>query len=186
MNNIIYVINHILDTKDTAIVAIDGPCASGKTTLAHTLSSHFDTTVIHMDDFFLQPHQRTAERLNLPGGNSDRERLIKEVIEPLFKGKDFCYRPFVCKNMSLGEEIRVTNNSKLTIIEGSYSCHPDLYDFYDLHIFCDIDKDNQYERLKERNPHNINDFMQKWIPMEEKYFEFFDIKNKCEIVYGGR
>jgi len=53
-------------------------------------------------------------------------------------------------------------------------------------IFCDVDKGTQSERILQRNPDKVSDFINKWIPMEEKYFEFFDIKNKCDIVYGGK
>lgn len=42
------------------IFAIDGPCASGKTTLARRLNRHYDCMIFQMDDFFLRPEQRTA------------------------------------------------------------------------------------------------------------------------------
>ena len=45
------------------LVAIDGRCASGKSTLAKDLQKQLDCNVIHMDDFYLQPHQRTTKRL---------------------------------------------------------------------------------------------------------------------------
>lgn len=184
MNVITDAIDGILSKKNKAIIAIDGRCASGKTTLAENLSRKYDAAVIHMDDFFLQPYQRTKERLDTPGGNFDRERFEREVLIPLSSGKRFSFRPFVCKTMSFGEMIHIEEN-RLVIIEGSYSCHPDLYDYYDLHIFSDIDNSIQYERLLRRNPDRISDFKEKWIPMEEKYFDYYDIKNKCEIIYKG-
>ena len=46
------------------IVAIDGRCASGKTTVSKALSEALKATVVHMDDFFLRPHQ--ADRMLLP------------------------------------------------------------------------------------------------------------------------
>ena len=185
MNLIIDKISQLLDKKKSLVVAFDGRCASGKTTLADNISQHFLSNVIHMDDFFLRPSQRTAERLDTPGGNFDRERFTEEVIIPLVKGGGFSYRPFVCSTMTLGDEMFVSPKP-LTIIEGSYSCHPELFDFYDLHIFCDIDENTQYERLFLRNPDKLSDFVNKWIPMEEKYFECFDIKNKCDIIHNGR
>ena len=36
------------------IIAIDGRCAAGKTTLAARLAKELGGDVIHMDDFFLQ------------------------------------------------------------------------------------------------------------------------------------
>ena len=48
--------------KDKILVAIDGRCASGKTTLAGKLAERCESAlqvdhvhVIHMDDFFLRP-----------------------------------------------------------------------------------------------------------------------------------
>ena len=36
-----------------------------------------------MDDFFLQPYQRTADRLSQIGGNVDYERFKKEILDHL-------------------------------------------------------------------------------------------------------
>ena len=43
----------------TILVAIDGKCASGKTTLGYYLKEYFNCNLFHMDDFFLQNYQRT-------------------------------------------------------------------------------------------------------------------------------
>lgn len=72
-----------LRNKQPLIIAIDGRSASGKTTLAKELNELFLSEVIHMDDFFLQPEQRTEERLSEVGGNVDRERFLREVALPL-------------------------------------------------------------------------------------------------------
>ena len=43
-------------SKNTvSIIAIEGRCASGKTTLSKRLSEKLGCGVIHMDDFFLPP-----------------------------------------------------------------------------------------------------------------------------------
>lgn len=55
-----------LERLSRGLVAIDGPCASGKTTLANALGGALGLTVFHMDDFFLRPSQRTPERLAEP------------------------------------------------------------------------------------------------------------------------
>ena len=64
--------------KRPFVIAIDGRAASGKSTLAEQLSTLLEADVIHMDDFFLQPYQRTPERLAEIGGNVDYERFAKE------------------------------------------------------------------------------------------------------------
>lgn len=171
------------EIKDKKIIAIDGRCASGKTTLANKLSKTIDCSVIHMDEFFLRPSQRSIERLNEPGGNVDYERFIIEVINPLKDKKDFIYKAWDCHKEEFSEDIRI-NPNKLTIIEGSYSCHPIFNKYYDLSIFLDINYDTQLKRIKNRNgKDNLLMFKDKWIPLEEKYFEHFDIKDDCDLYF---
>ena len=50
-----------------------------------------------MDDFFLRPEQRTAQRLAQSGGNVDWERFQAEVLIPLRQGISFSYRPYDCR-----------------------------------------------------------------------------------------
>ena len=67
----------LLETRSRVLVAVDGNCCAGKTTLAERLRTRLNATVFHMDDFFLQPQMRTAERLQTPGGNVDAERFLQ-------------------------------------------------------------------------------------------------------------
>lgn len=182
MEEALRLIEAALAGKEQILVAIDGPCASGKTTLAESLSQHLACPVIHMDHFFLRPEQRTPDRLAEPGGNFDRERFTAEVLTPLREGKTFAYRPFVCSTMSLGEPITV-ERSPVILIEGSYSCHPDLRDVYDLRLFTSISPEEQEKRLLLREGEaKLAVFKAKWIPMEEAYFKGFDIASHCHVL----
>ena len=49
-----------------SIVAIDGNSASGKTTLSTQLSKLFDCNIFHIDDYFLNPSQRTPDTPHSP------------------------------------------------------------------------------------------------------------------------
>ncbi len=183
INEIINATNKLIRKKGSCIIAIDGRCGSGKTTLAKILSSCYDCNVIHMDDFFLRPCQRTEDRLKEPGGNVDRERFHKEVLQPICSNESFSYRPFNCHKMDFSEQVNVTRKS-VTIIEGSYSCHPELFKYYDLHVFVDVNKKSQLERLAGREgEERIAVFEERWIPLEETYFSQTEIKYKCEIYY---
>ena len=59
-------INEIIKQEDNTdrpiLVAIDGRCGSGKTTLGEYLKGQFDCNLFHMDDFFLRMEQRTPDR----------------------------------------------------------------------------------------------------------------------------
>ena len=104
-------IDTLLEENNLVIVAIDGKCTSGKTTLASKLAEIYDCNVFHMDDFFLRPEQRTPERFAEVGGNVDYERFQEEVLLPLKSGKAFSYRPFDCSTFTLSAPVTVAPKS---------------------------------------------------------------------------
>ena len=163
-------IDELLTQKDMVIVAIDGKCTSGKTTLASKLAEIYDCNVFHMDDFFLRPEQRTPERFAEVGGNVDYERFREEVLLPLKTGKAFSYRPFDCSTFTLAAPVTVAPQ-KLNIIEGTYSHHPYFGNPYDLKILLTVDKETQRQRILERPIFLHKRFFEEWIPMENRYFE---------------
>ena len=77
--------------RSTLVLAIDGRCAAGKTTLAACLAELCDCNVIHMDHFFLCSKQNTMERLQQAGGNMDYVRFCEEILIPLHEGRKFSY-----------------------------------------------------------------------------------------------
>ena len=180
--NVEHVLRAIDDAGKPLVAAIDGRCTSGKTTLAHTLSLALDAPVIHMDDFFLPYEMRTAQRLAQPGGNFDLERFTAQVALPLSHGESFSYGVYDCSAGSITGERHVPRGD-VVIVEGAYSMHPELQTLYGLRIFCDIDPRTQLERLREReSTQSLQNFIEKWIPMEEKYLEAFGIEALCNIV----
>ena len=153
------------------IIAIDGPCTSGKTTLAEKLAELYDCNVFHMDDFFLRPEQRTPERLEEVGGNVDYERFREEILIPLQTGKPFSYRPFDCGTFALAEPVAVIPK-QLNIIEGTYSHHPYFGDPYDWKVMLTVTPELQRERILRRPAFLHQRFFEQWIPMENRYFAF--------------
>ena len=184
MNRLITVqnaIQQLLSEKETVIVAIDGNCTSGKTTLASQLAHIYDCNVFHMDDFFLRPEQRTAERFAQAGGNVDYERFALEVLEPLRRGEAFSYRPFDCHTMTLREAVTDTPK-QLNIIEGSYSLHPYFGDAYDLRVLLTVAPEVQKERILQRPAFLHERFFQSWIPMEHHYLEALSIPQTVDLI----
>lgn len=174
-------VRNLIRIKDNVIVAIDGRCGSGKTTLSAILAREFDCNVFHMDDFFLPPQMRTAERLAEPGGNVHYERFLDEVVAPLLEGRPVCFRPYICSNAGFGE-MKCFEKKRLNVVEGSYSLHPSLRDAYDLKIFLTLDPLIQEMRILQRSgPLKLKDFKSLWIPMEEFYFRQLDVED-CDMV----
>lgn len=164
------------------IVAVEGGSASGKTTLAKRWESLFGATVFHMDDFFLQPHQRTAERLAEAGGNVDRERFADEVLRSIAQGETVVYRRFDCHIGRLSDPITVAPSS-FVVVEGAYATHPFFGAYYDVSLFLDVDPVLQQTRIRARNTaEEANRFFERWIPLENRYFEATDIRSRCTAV----
>lgn len=164
------------------IVAIDGRCAAGKTTLAARLQQELDGTVYHMDDYFLRPEQRTAERLDTPGGNVDYERFYSEVLLPLRNGAErIAYQPYDCRTQTLQSGITV-HPCAINIVEGAYSCHPALWSVYDLRICLTISPEEQLQRIQARNGNaGAIPFVERWIPLEERYLSAYRIAERCDL-----
>ena len=78
------------------LITLDGPCASGKTMLSQKLAQVFQGEVVHTDDFVIPHALKTPERLAVPGGNCDAERLAKEVAIPFKCGFPVRYRRYDC------------------------------------------------------------------------------------------
>lgn len=165
------------------VLSIDGPCASGKTTIGKLLSSFLECPCIHMDDYFLQANQRTAQRLEEPGGNIDYERFHQEINEAWNQNQPIHMRSYDCSSQTLRREV-IVEKSPILIIEGSYAHHSYLDDMQAFKIFMDIEPSIQKERLQKRSPDKFLDFIEKWIPMEEKYFHAFSIKEKSDYVFS--
>ena len=163
-------------------LAIEGGSASGKSTLGSVLEQVYGCTLMHMDDFFLQPHQRTPERFAQPGGNVDRERFLEEVLQPLSRKESVQYRPFDCSSFTIQPPVSITPE-KLVVIEGAYSMHPELADHYDFSVFLDIDPALQKSRINKRNsPAFAQRFFNEWIPMEHRYFEVMQVQERCNLI----
>lgn len=163
-------------------LAIDGRCASGKTTFAMTLQEELSVNVVHMDDFYLPFIERTEEKMAKPGGHMNFGRLCEEVLIPLKEGHKAIYRPYNCHEGCFLPE-QIIDNTKSTIIEGAYSCHPILREMYDMTIFMDISPKKQQQRLKERNPKSWRMFDEVWIPREEYYFSACSVPEHCDLIF---
>ncbi|MEN6418007.1 MAG: uridine kinase [Clostridiaceae bacterium] len=172
----------LLQTQPRVLIAIDGQSASGKSTAARLLAERLSATVFHMDDFFLQPHMRTPERLSTPGGNVDIERFIRDVLPHLLAGEAVFLERYDCHLDELLPPVEIAPRS-VSIIEGAYSLHPLLKPHYDIKVFYQIAPALQRARILSRNGKEMLQlFESRWIPLEHKYFAAFDVKQSCDFV----
>ena len=82
------------------VLALDGRCGSGKTTMAAALAEQFpDSIVLHTDDFYLPPADRVPGWEQTPCANMDLARLRDEVLAPARAGKPALYRAYSCRRV---------------------------------------------------------------------------------------
>lgn len=168
--------------QEPIVVAIDGRCASGKSTMAKMLSEIMEVGIVHMDDFYLPMELRTEERFSQPGGNVHYERFCKEVLPRLKKGEAFSYQRFDCSKMQLGEN-REVKGADVYVVEGAYSFHPMLGDYAAVKVFSDIEPGEQIRRIEERDGSAVlSKFRERWIPLEEAYFAAYDVKQAADRI----
>ena len=167
------------------LITLDGPCASGKTTLARKLSRLFQGEVVHTDDFVIPHALKTRERLAVPGGNCDVERLVKEVVIPFKKGCPVRYRRYdFRKDILLPEEL--LPDSGILILEGSYCSLPAIREYSDVRLFLEAPWEIREARLLQReSAASLQRFHDRWIPLENAYFEAYRLPDDGDILIEG-
>lgn len=166
--------------RKRGIIAIDGMCGSGKTTLAGLLGERSDIPVFHTDDYYLPFDERPADWRELCAGNMDLDRLRSEVLIPLSSGKPVHTYRYCCHGDFREADDR--GASDFAVIEGTYSCHPELRIYYDFVIFLTVSEEVQAERLRAREGDNYRNFVTTWIPMETQYFQTMHPERCADIL----
>lgn len=167
------------------VLAIDGRCGAGKTTLAQAIAQKMAVSVVHMDHFFLPPDLRTPARLAEPGGNVHYERILQQVFAPLAQGQAVAYGRFDCQSQQIAELLTV-DTTRPIVVEGSYSLRPELRPYYTHMVWLEVDGTTQGKRILQRNGElGLQQFQQRWIPLEEAYFAHYQIAQHAHVVLNG-
>ena len=168
-------------TQGGGILAIDGRCGSGKSSLGALLERLYPCTLVHMDDFYMPPEGRQENWMEIPAGNMDLERFEREVLQPAAAEEEILYRPYLCRTGELSEGTVLPGRS-LTVVEGSYSHHPTLAGYYARKVFLTCEKGEQLRRLQEREGAYFPRFLNIWMPLEERYFQAFQIVKNAQLI----
>jgi len=170
-----------MEQQPTVLVALDGRCGSGKTTLATQLAKQFPQSItIHTDDFYLPPPQRVFGWEYIPCANMHLERLRAEVVAPARADHAFSYKAYSCRDGAYLPPV-FHQPAPLVIVEGSYSHHPSLTPYYDIKVFVTCSQEEQSRRLREREGRRYSAFVERWIPLEEGYFTDYGIEKKADF-----
>ena len=164
------------------VLALDGRCGSGKTTLAAQLARQFPASIVlHADDFYLPSAQRVPDWAHIPCANMNLTRLRTEALEPACMGQPVLYRAYSCRE---GQYLPVQTlpAQPLVILEGSYSHHPVLADCETMRVFLTCSKAEQTCRLQAREGERYANFAARWIPLEEAYFSQYGIEEAADFI----
>ncbi len=167
------------------LVTLDGPCATGKTTLAARLAEVFRAGVLHTDDFVIPHAQKTPERLAIPGGNCDAERLAQEAVAPWKRGGSARFRRYDWTLRAL-LPAEVLPPCDTLILEGSYCNLPALRAYADVRLFLTAPWPLREARLRRReSPASFRRFLDLWIPLEDAYFDAYRLPDEGCVVIGA-
>ena len=164
------------------VLALDGRCGSGKTTLANALAAQLPgCTLLRTDDFYLPPAQRVRGWEKTPCANMDLARLRQEVLLPSAAGQPAAYRAYSCRAGAY-QPAQELAAQPLVILEGSYSHHPLLAPYEDFRVFMTCSDAEQTRRLQAREGARYPAFAQRWIPLEEGYFAKYSIEESAGLI----
>ncbi len=114
----------------------------------------------------------------------DYERFCEEILMPLKNGaSEISYQAYDCHKQRLLQPVTV-EPAQIVLIEGSYSCHPELWDFYSLRVFLTVKPEEQLRRIAGRGGQDsLRQFQERWIPLEEKYFAAYQVRERCDLCF---
>lgn len=144
-------------------VAIDGPDAAGKTTLAHELAATLETrgrTVIRasIDDFARPSSDRYRQGRDSADGyfaaGFDNEALVARLLAPLGPGGD---RWHITRTHDLAVDApyadppRTAPEDAVLIVDGVFLGRPELAGHWDLRVFVHVTADESLRRALARD-----------------------------------
>ncbi len=165
------------------LLTIDGPSAAGKSQLAAVLAAVLDAPVIHTDDYCVPHSRKTPERLAIPGGNLDYERLDTEILTPHFNQVNIILRRYDCHEDRLTDIVHGIPRHGM-ILEGCYSNLPGIRERAQLRIFLQVSPEEAGRRIEQRNtPQEAEAFRTRWMPLEQAYFEAYGLPDEgCMVL----
>lgn len=166
--------NYLNQITSFEIIALEGGCASGKTTISNQLK---DVTIIDVDDFFLNPSKKTKDRLNEVGGNIDYE-LYEECLKKIKPNSTITYTVYSCQNGTYYD--KTINIKDKVLLVGVYSYHQRVRKYINKLLYLIVDENTQLNRLKQRSLYER--FINEWLPMEVKYYNSFDFIGNADLL----
>ena len=162
------------------VLALDGRCGSGKTTLANGLAAQFRLHPAAHGRFLL------AARPAQPGLGAHPLRqhgpypLAGRSPAPAYAGQPVDHRAYSCREGGFSAPAQLPAQP-LVILEGSYSHHPLLRPYETLRVFVTCTKAEQTRRLQAREGARYADFAARYAE-EEGIFAQYGVAENADFV----
>ena len=152
-----------------ARIGIDGPGASGKSTLASGLAEILPRAVLVAGDDFYRPEADSGCSETETASLFDLPRLASQVLVPHSRGEEIQYQRFEWETGLLGGWLSRPSDTPL-IVDGVYSTHESLRDYYDLRIWIYAPRAVRLDRGIQRDGEAARSkWLDVWMPAEDSY-----------------
>jgi hypothetical protein len=163
--------------KGTRIVGVDGPSASGKSSLTRRLLDRTDATVVEIDDF--------VSWTDFAGW---WPRFDDQVLQPLLSGEDAHYQVRDWQNdphgLSLGGW-KTARWSPLVIFDGVTSTRQAVTDLLTYRIWVEAPADIRLARGIERDGESARHRWLAWMEEERAFFSRDGTRQRADLVVNG-
>jgi len=183
------------------LVCIDGVDTSGKTTFADILAENLELKTninpvrVSIDRFHNSKDIRMKRGALSPEGfyydSFNYEKIISLVLEPVKSGKSFIINgiyDYRIESDVSSEKILINNNSVI-LMDGIFLLRPEIYSYWDLSIFLDINFEEVLKRAIKRDVKLfgseeavVKRYKNRYIPGEKIYLSEVKPAEKADIV----
>lgn len=188
-------------TEHPVRVAVDGPPAAGKTTLADALGLVLrkrgrEVVRASIEGFLLPRRQRYQRGEDSPEGcyhdSFDLEALRRVLLDPFGPGGSRCFQHAIYDrdtDVALSPPVTMAAADTVLLFDGVFLLRPELIDKWDLHIFVSAAFEETLSRAVIRDHAALGSaarveqrFRKRYLPSQQRYFDTIRPTDLADIV----
>ena len=186
-------VHHLTNTTPRVLVAIDGPDAAGKTTLADRVAAALGKQTVRasIDGFHRPRHERIARGELSPDGyysdSFDYDALQTKLLHPFTEGAPrAATRVFDYRTDSAREELIDLPMEAALLFDGVFLLRPELRDHWHLSIYLDVAPDETLRRAMARDSETMayvrRRYETRYLPGQQIYIKEAQPQDRADIV----